>query len=588
MFRSNKFIIRNTPLRLINIKNKLTFRVILTLMVLNILISIAILRQQTRINFYFDNFYNKALNQDSKIKNFELLTTLNAFRLMFGDSERSNQLNDNYINLNYLKEYLKFSIKDFETNNNQLYDLHLQPALTPPLSISKLDNDYLFNKFSFFDIFESSNRSKLKSKKFYEANILLNNENLCKPRQKPTRAAPNEAQENDTNRIIVLCLIHSHKNNYIRRQTMRDTWLSQTNLHLFELFDLHEFSIMNNKSKSANLRDFLNKKIELVHLFFIGNDVNQNNTDDSLLNLESSIYNDIIMIDTLDNYQNLIYKHLTLISWAVKYCSNAAFIVKLDDDVYINIKSLSKHLLTKFGQNPVDSKFMYCHVIHDALPIRKNVSKWFVSNETYPFEYYPQYCEGFSYITNVPTIKLMLEQSRQIPRFWIDDVYVTGFLLYGFKEIKWYNYQNVLKWSYYDFWDLSNTLGIYEVYFNFLKLFDINASDYYKLNYFVILHLKNDDKEINYDQFNDNTFFLSLVNETSKSLIRINNYFKYNTLNNKNISCATYKIKQIRALLPNGNNENIISNCYNYKINFYNIHFYNFCRNLFSKDVFLE
>ena len=172
MLRSNKFIIRNTPLRLINIKKKLTFRVIITLMVLNILISIAILRQQTRINFYFDNFYTKPPNKDSKVKNYELLTTLNAFRIMFGNSERSNQLNDDHINLNYLKEYLKFSIKDFEIDNNKLYDLQIQSALTPPLSISKSDNDYLFNKFSFFDIFESSNKSKLKSKKFYEANFL--------------------------------------------------------------------------------------------------------------------------------------------------------------------------------------------------------------------------------------------------------------------------------------------------------------------------------------------------------------------------------------------------------------------------------
>ncbi len=142
-------------------------------------------------------------------------------------------------------------------------------------------------------------------------------------------------------------------------------------------------------------------------------------TNKSLLE-ESNHFRDIIVIDTIDNYKNLIYKHLTAVNWITKHCPQALYMVKLDDDVFVNIKPLSKHLVNKFGLNPIDSKFIYCSIMDNAKPQRHN-SKWQVSLDTYPFEFYPRYCEGFSYITNMATVKLMQQQSKIIPRFWIDD-----------------------------------------------------------------------------------------------------------------------------------------------------------------------
>lgn len=216
---------------------------------------------------------------------------------------------------------------------------------------------------------------------------------------------------------------------------------------------------------------------------------------------ESVAYNDILMIDTLDNYKNLLYKHLSLINWLNDYCESALFVVKLDDDVFVNIKSLSKHLLEKFSLTQTRrDKFLYCNVHENALPQRINSSKWYVDYESYPFDWYPRYCEGFAYITNINTIKLMHEQSQKIPRFWIDDVYFTGLLLYGLDDIKWYDYKN-LKFSYYDYWDLGNTLTIYELYAFVLKFFNINAVDFYASDYFIILHSHVDHKEIDYRNF---------------------------------------------------------------------------------------
>jgi hypothetical protein len=149
-------------------------------------------------------------------------------------------------------------------------------------------------------------------------------------------------------------------------------------------------------------------------------------------------------------------------------CRDVSYIMKLDDDVLINIKSLTRHLIEKFHHLPstttastnsqtnknqqqqqlllpssssLSSKFLYCNINKQSRPMRHNTSKWFVHPDTYPFEWYPNYCEGFAYITNMQTIRFMSEQSKRIPRFWIDDVYFTGLLFHGVDDVKWIDYK---------------------------------------------------------------------------------------------------------------------------------------------------
>lgn len=117
----------------------------------------------------------------------------------------------------------------------------------------------------------------------------------------------------------------------------------------------------------------------------------------------------------------------------------------MDDDVLVNIKSLARHLIERISPAQHQKKFLYCNINPKSVPVRRNNSKWFVHPDTYPFEWYPKYCEGFAYITNLNTIRFMSEQSRRIPRFWIDDVYFTGLLFHGIQDVKWIDYKgNIL------------------------------------------------------------------------------------------------------------------------------------------------
>ena len=157
---------------------------------------------------------------------FELLTTLNGFRII-NSEELDSQ---NKVNLSYLKSFFKSRIDGFEIENNQLHEEYNDSV-----------KDYFFNKNSLYDLVNTNKRNSKSN--FYSSNFILNNEKACN-----VDLTPDNKNSNDE--IIILCLIHTHKKNYLRRQTMRETWLNQSNLHLNDLINMKEFSLINNKSKS--------------------------------------------------------------------------------------------------------------------------------------------------------------------------------------------------------------------------------------------------------------------------------------------------------------------------------------------------
>lgn len=473
MFESSPWL---SFLRKSNIRNKHTLRILIVLMTLNIFISIVFFKQHQQptdnLKIYKNNIKNYADLYDK-----ELLTTLNGYR-----------------NIYIKKSLYQFEIDDSfrlklmsHSQNKQIY-MKINDQNDYLLDKQLIINDLLLNNNNY------NNNSQLLNKNYYEPELLINNENIC--------------NKISNDKIIITILIHSHRNNFMRRKAMRDTWLKANKINILELFNADEILKLN-----------LNKNnIELVHLFVLGNHKSYASNNQSTeykqsfdsIKKEADLYQDILMTNIVESYQNLLYKHLTVVNWIIKYCSKATYIIKLDDDVYVNIKPLSRHLLTHLGSNYIDSKFMYCNIVDKAIPVRSLDSKWYVNYNQYPFDYYPRYCEGFSYITNLVTLKLMHQQSNIIPRFWVDDVYVTGMLLYGFERIEWFDYKYFLPVSLYNFWDFSNIFNRF--FAGILKLLRFNIVDMYKSDYFVILHIQNNNKEINYD-INANETVLNFESE---------------------------------------------------------------------------
>ena len=85
--------------------------------------------------------------------------------------------------------------------------------------------------------------------------------------------------------------------------------------------------------------------------------------EQQLLKWESEHFEDIIQGDFGDSYHNLTYKNLMGKLWVTQFCTQAEFVIKTDDDVFIDLYSV--FAFTR--------KFLYTEVsIHNRFLIRDN------------------------------------------------------------------------------------------------------------------------------------------------------------------------------------------------------------------------
>ena len=59
---------------------------------------------------------------------------------------------------------------------------------------------------------------------------------------------------------------------------------------------------------------------------------------------EGAEHGDIVREDFLDTYQNLTLKTLAGVKWAGQWCHQAEFVMKTDDDMYVNLETMMEYL----------------------------------------------------------------------------------------------------------------------------------------------------------------------------------------------------------------------------------------------------
>ncbi|KAK3587722.1 hypothetical protein CHS0354_042514 [Potamilus streckersoni] len=196
----------------------------------------------------------------------------------------------------------------------------------------------------------------------------------------------------DSQEIDLIIFIFTTHQRQQERNAIRQTWLNYTN------------------KNTANIR----------YSFLLGEVPDENLR--KLVEEENKIHNDIIKEDFVDTYQNLTYKTMMAFKYAVTKCSYAKFVMKTDDDMWINIPGLLKVIKreNKTLQSAVSGA---CH--HVAGPIRDPSSKWYASFRSYPHDSYPGFCSGTGYVTSMNVARKVFEISKNVPFFHLEDVYVA-------------------------------------------------------------------------------------------------------------------------------------------------------------------
>lgn len=112
---------------------------------------------------------------------------------------------------------------------------------------------------------------------------------------------------------------------------------------------------------------------ELIFLVGTGN----RRKDSVRLKNESLIHGDVVQVDVVDTYTNLTLKSVALLHWVHTHCPNADYVLKSDDDNFINWNVLNK-VIASFNK---DSKSIYGFKVGTTIPGRMKCNSKQVTNK---------------------------------------------------------------------------------------------------------------------------------------------------------------------------------------------------------------
>ena len=170
-----------------------------------------------------------------------------------------------------------------------------------------------------------------------------------------------------------------------------------------------------------------NKKKSSALIFLVG--YSQELIDS--LKHEAEQFQDLAVSSVTDIYDHLSLKTLTAFSWHQRFCPGAEFLVKVDDDVFLQIDRLHR-LLKGVKNNPAmemtRGKLILGNVASGWKPGRLKGHKYYVPEAVYNETFYPTFVTGPSYAVSKAAVPALLELAMESPYIHLEDVFITGVL----------------------------------------------------------------------------------------------------------------------------------------------------------------
>ncbi|XP_015764306.1 PREDICTED: beta-1,3-galactosyltransferase 1-like isoform X2 [Acropora digitifera] len=170
--------------------------------------------------------------------------------------------------------------------------------------------------------------------------------------------------------LNVLLIINTIPLETERRNILRQTWARQSSWTL------------ESQSSFPDSDDI----VDIGYFFMMG--FHRNPCIDQSVKDESQIHRDILRANLTESYRGLINKVLLTFEWVTNLDTKPRFIVKADHDIYVKIP-------------------------------------WYVSKEDYSEEFFPPYCGGPFYILSQNLFLHVMNASKVIKPFAVEDAYMA-------------------------------------------------------------------------------------------------------------------------------------------------------------------
>lgn len=140
------------------------------------------------------------------------------------------------------------------------------------------------------------------------------------------------------------------------------------------------------------------------------------------LSAENQLYGDLIRGHFDDAYLNLTLKTLSMLEWTTQHCPKAKYLLKTDDDMFINVPKLMEFIET----NSDGKRTIYGRLAEQWQPVRDKKSKYYISEEEFSSAWYPTFTTGPAYLLTADIIAELFNKALEMPFFKMEDVFLTG------------------------------------------------------------------------------------------------------------------------------------------------------------------
>ncbi|KAL1418302.1 hypothetical protein MTO96_005770 [Rhipicephalus appendiculatus] len=140
----------------------------------------------------------------------------------------------------------------------------------------------------------------------------------------------------------------------------------------------------------------------------------------SAVESEASVHGDLIQEAFFDSYRNVTLKSIMMLRWTTRFCPGARFVVKVDDDTYLNAGNFFAAMQSR------SEDAIYGKLYQMSQPIRDLTNKWYVTPDEYPGDMYPDYVGGSAYVIGGDVVDALYRATGHVRPFPIEDAYITG------------------------------------------------------------------------------------------------------------------------------------------------------------------
>lgn len=148
---------------------------------------------------------------------------------------------------------------------------------------------------------------------------------------------------------------------------------------------------------------------------------------EKILKREEDIYGDMIRARFLDSYSNLTLKTVSILEWVDTYCSEAKFVLKTDDDMFINVP----RLLAFVRKHANDKNVIFGRLAKKWKPIRSKKSKYYVSMSQYKQSVFPDFTTGPAYLMSSAIVPRLYAAALDHTYLKLEDVFITGIIAHS-------------------------------------------------------------------------------------------------------------------------------------------------------------